>query len=58
MADKKSYSVSANYEVKGEELVRKNKTCPKCGPGVFMAPHKGRTACGKCGYMEVAKKED
>ncbi len=30
----------------------KNKTCPKCGPGTFMAEHKDRRTCGKCGYME------
>jgi small subunit ribosomal protein S27Ae len=33
----------------------KNKTCPKCGPGVFLAEHKNRTACGKCGYTEFKK---
>jgi small subunit ribosomal protein S27Ae len=55
MADKKSYSVSGNYEVKGEELTRKNKVCPKCGPGTFMAPHKNRAACGRCGYTEKAE---
>ena len=30
----------------------KNKTCPKCGPGMFLANHKDRLSCGKCGYME------
>ena len=40
------------YEVSGDSLRRKNKACPKCGPGVFMAHHKGRQTCGKCGYME------
>jgi small subunit ribosomal protein S27Ae len=29
---------------------RKNKFCPRCGPGVFLAAHKGRAHCGKCGY--------
>jgi len=33
----------------------KNKFCPKCGPGVFMASHKDRMVCGKCSYVE--KKE-
>ena len=46
--DKKSYSVSKVYE-NGKS---KNKSCPKCGPGVFMADHKDRLACGKCGYTE------
>ncbi|MFH0927359.1 MAG: ribosomal S27a family protein [Candidatus Micrarchaeota archaeon] len=30
----------------------KRKFCPKCGPGVKLAKHKGRQACGKCGYFE------
>lgn len=39
------------YEVSGG-LKRKNKFCPKCGQGTFMAQHKDRYTCGKCGYME------
>ena len=35
-------------------LKRKNKHCPKCGPGVFMAKHKDRAACGKCHYVEMS----
>jgi len=30
----------------------KNKSCPKCGPGVFMANHKDRSVCGACSYVE------
>lgn len=45
------------YDSKGESLVRKKKFCPKCGPGVFMAEHKDRHACGKCGYSEWGKKQ-
>ena len=40
------------YEIKGTELSRKNRPCPKCGAGIFMANHKDRMACGKCGYSE------
>lgn len=40
------------YEVSGDTLKRKQSFCPKCGPGVFMAAHKDRKTCGKCGYME------
>jgi small subunit ribosomal protein S27Ae len=54
-AKAKPYSVSGMYQVKGDELTRKNKQCPKCGAGVFMAPHKNRAACGKCGYTEKAE---
>jgi len=40
------------YEVQGDKLIRKNRTCPKCGDGVFMAEHADRLSCGKCGYTE------
>ncbi len=38
----------------------KNQTCPKCGPGVFMANHGNRNSCGKCGYSTFgdSKKPD
>jgi len=44
------------YEIVDGKLVRKRKTCPKCGPGVFLAEHKDRYTCGKCGYTEFKKK--
>ena len=47
--------VSSLYKVDGDKLVRKNKICPKCGNGVFMAEHKDRVSCGKCGYTEFKK---
>ena len=37
-----------NYD-KGK---KKNKFCPKCGAGIFLAEHKDRLYCGKCGFME------
>ncbi|MFH1257243.1 MAG: 30S ribosomal protein S27ae [Candidatus Diapherotrites archaeon] len=40
------------YKISGEKAERKNKACPKCGAGVFLAAHKDRVACGKCGYTE------
>jgi len=43
---------STNYEVSDGTVKRKSKFCPKCGPGVFMADHKDRYACGNCGYTE------
>jgi small subunit ribosomal protein S27Ae len=49
---KKAYPINKKYEKAGEELKRKNKSCPKCGPSVFLASHKDRFTCGKCGYME------
>jgi len=49
---KESRKLHKAYEVSGDSLKRKNKTCPKCGSGVFMAEHKDRYSCGKCGFME------
>ena len=46
---------SRMYEVKDGKVTRKGQTCPRCGDGVFMAAHKDRTSCGKCGYTEYKK---
>ncbi len=48
----KSYPINKIYEISGNTAKKKNKTCPKCGPGVFMANHKDRWTCGKCKYSE------
>ena len=40
------------YDVKGDTLQRTHKSCPKCGPGTFLAEHADRRACGRCGYSE------
>ncbi|MGI0129117.1 MAG: 30S ribosomal protein S27ae [Thermoplasmata archaeon] len=40
------------YDVTGETLARTHKSCPKCGPGIFLAEHGNRRSCGKCGYSE------
>jgi len=44
------------YEIKGGKIRRLRKFCPVCGPGVFMAQHKDRLSCGRCGYTEWIKK--
>lgn len=44
-----------NYSVEGGKLTRKNKFCPKCGNGVFLAAHKNRVTCGQCGYTEMKR---
>ncbi len=43
------------YEIADGKLIRKRKSCPKCGPGVFLAEHEDRYTCGKCGYTEFKK---
>ncbi len=45
------------YDSKTGTLARKTTSCPKCGPGVFLARHKDRISCGKCGYAEMAAKK-
>ncbi|MBT4805319.1 30S ribosomal protein S27ae [Candidatus Woesearchaeota archaeon] len=56
---KEGKKLSALYEISGESITRKNRTCPKCGPGMFLAKHKNRIVCGKCQYVEfMGKKEE
>ena len=40
------------FKVEGNKINRIRRHCPKCGPGVFIAEHKDRFSCGKCGYTE------
>ncbi|MBD3209629.1 30S ribosomal protein S27ae [Candidatus Woesearchaeota archaeon] len=49
---KSAYKYANTYDISGDSFKRKNKSCPKCGAGTFMAKHKDRWTCGKCGYME------
>jgi ubiquitin-small subunit ribosomal protein S27Ae len=51
-AKKKGIVKIANLYDKGKA---KRQACPKCGPGVFMAEHKNRLSCGKCGYTTFKK---
>ncbi|HLC57980.1 MAG TPA: 30S ribosomal protein S27ae [Candidatus Nanoarchaeia archaeon] len=44
------------YKIEGGSVIRK-KTCPKCGPGVFLGEHAERVHCGKCGYVEIRAKK-
>jgi ubiquitin-small subunit ribosomal protein S27Ae len=53
----KSYLNGKVYDAAGGNLNRKNKNCPKCGSGVFLAKHKDRETCGKCGYTEFTSKK-
>lgn len=45
----------AYFKVESGKIITAKKYCPRCGPGVMMADHKDRTACGKCGYTEFRK---
>ncbi|MBD3312912.1 30S ribosomal protein S27ae [Candidatus Woesearchaeota archaeon] len=50
-------NVYKSYKVEGESAKRLKKSCPKCGQGVFLAQHKDRSTCGKCGYTEFSSKD-
>lgn len=55
-AKKAGKSLSSLYDVSSGKIQRKNKFCPKCGPGFFMGAHKDRVVCGNCKYTEFGKK--
>jgi len=44
-----------HYKIDGDSIERDRRNCPKCGDGVFLAEHKNRTSCGRCGYTEFKK---
>jgi small subunit ribosomal protein S27Ae len=44
------------YKVSGEKVVRE-KSCPRCGPGIFLMKAKDRLYCGKCHYTSFDKEE-
>ena len=45
------------YEKKDGKLEKKNKSCPKCGQGTFMAKHSNRWTCGLCRMTEFISKQ-
>jgi len=56
MGRTKNVKIPDLYEVKGNKVVRKKESCPKCGDGFFLAEHKDRKSCGKCSYTVFKKK--
>lgn len=45
------------YKIEGDKLVRE-KSCPRCGAGIFLMKAKDRSYCGKCHYTEFFSKKD
>lgn len=45
----------AQYKVEGDK-VTKGRSCPRCGPGIFLMVAKDRVYCGKCHYSEFQGK--
>jgi small subunit ribosomal protein S27Ae len=50
-------SITTAYRVEGGSLRRTKKTCPRCGDGTYLASHKNRDYCGRCGYTLFHRKE-
>lgn len=46
----------SKYKVEGS-TIKRAATCPKCGPGIFLAEHKDRQTCGTCHYTQFKSKE-
>ncbi len=49
----KKYS---KYTIDGDNIKRE-KVCPRCGPGVFLMQADNRLYCGRCHYTEFTKQE-
>ena len=39
------------YKIEGDKIIRE-KSCPRCGSGVFLMKAKDRLYCGRCHYTE------
>jgi len=46
----KKYNISSG-------VLKKERFCPRCGPGIFLMKTKERVYCGKCHYSEFNRKE-
>ena len=52
---RKSPLKGSAYKIEGNKAKTQKSACPKCGEGVFLAEHKDRQHCGKCGYSRWKK---
>lgn len=51
--ERKNKPTSKKYKFYGEI---KGKTCPRCGPGIFLAQASNRVYCGRCHFTEFQTK--
>ena len=45
------------YKIGKDGKISREKCCPRCGPGIFLAKGKGRLYCGRCHFTEFDKKD-
>jgi small subunit ribosomal protein S27Ae len=43
------------YTISGD-TIKRAKSCPRCGPGIFLMVAKDRVYCGKCHWTEFTSK--
>ena len=46
----------SKYKIQGDKVIKEGKTCPRCGPGIFLMQAQNRIYCGKCHYSEFQQK--
>jgi len=53
--ERKGRNASTKYKMYTVEggAVKRKRSCPRCGPGIFLGEHQNRFVCGKCGYVEI-----
>jgi small subunit ribosomal protein S27Ae len=44
------------YKIEGGKLI-KERSCPRCGPGIFLMKADNRVYCGKCHFTEFFNKK-
>ena len=45
------------YQIEGDKIVSKDKSCPRCGAGVFLMKASNRLYCGRCHLTEFISKK-
>lgn len=54
--NKKTSKKYTKYKIEGDKIIRE-RSCMRCGPGVFLMNSQGRYYCGKCHYSEFESKK-
>lgn len=44
------------YKIGDDGSIKRERYCPRCGPGVFLINSQGRLYCGRCHYSEFESK--
>ena len=45
------------YKIEGDKIIRE-RSCPRCGPAIFLMNAKNRLYCGKCHYTLFETQND